>query len=274
MKKLLWIYLFTLLLGCTTGENQQEQTDAPASDSVANSPDAAGATARPVAYSQLQGVWVNTSFQRTLETTRSLRQAVTDVPTISFFEEDGQRVVFVNLAFREGISVPVANLRQEGGSLKNEEFEISLNADQSQLTLRLAGDLRKRNAVTFRRLTSARLNSLDEEHDAVLAYLNKAVLAGTYRDKQGNTYQFTPDMKAILPEVSFTYEFGTGGVFSDCDGIYAVEGGAGRQSLGFAWKGQTLHLFRTSPDPENPDGLVCEGQPFAELTRVENLQGY
>jgi hypothetical protein len=271
MKKLFWIYLLALLLGCTTGETQQEQTDAPTSDPVASSPEASSATAQPVAYSQLQGIWVNTSFGRTLETTRSPRQAATDVPTISFFEEDGQRVVFVNLAFREGITVPVANLQQDGGSLKNEEFEINLNADQSQLTLRLAGDLRKKGAITFRRLTKARLNSLDEEHDAVLAYLNKAVLAGTYRDKQGNTYQFTPDMKAILPEASFTYEFGMGGVFSDCDGIYAVEGGAGRQSLGFGWKGQTLQLFRTSPDPDNPDGLVCEGQPFAELTRDDTL---
>jgi hypothetical protein len=259
------------LWGCTTTENRQEQTDAPASDSAAVVPDAASGTASPLAYDQLQGVWLNTSFQRALEESKSPGKALTDVPNVSFFEEDGVQVVFVNLGFREGITAPLENLRQGGGVLKNEELEIRPNADRSQLSLRLSGERGSKELMTFRRLTSAPLHSIDEEHDAVLAYLNKQLLAGTYRDKSGKTYQFTPDMKAVLPDGTFNYEFGLGGMFADCDGIYAVEGGTGRQALGFAWKGQTLQLFRTKPDPENPDGMVCEAQPFAELTRTENL---
>jgi hypothetical protein len=265
MKRFYLISLLTLAMGCTTTEQKGEQATSPAADSVA----AAAPASRRVDYDQVRGIWINTQFELTLRQTLSPRQAAAaEVPNVSFYREEGEPVAFVNLGFREGITVPLDSLQPAGSGLRNREVEIEFTPDRTGFSLRLLNGQPMSRPATFRRLNDEAFNSLDEEHEALLGYVNGVVLAGEYQDAEGNTYQFTPEMKAVLPDASFTYELALNDLFTDCDGIYAVEGGAGRTSLGFSRKGDALRLYRTRPDPENPDGVVCEKKPYAELTRT------
>ncbi len=268
------ISLLALAMGCTTTEQKGEQANSPAADSVTAAAQATDSVAAPTRrradYDRMRGIWINTQFEQTLRQTLSPRQAAAaEVPNVSFYQEEGEPVAFVNLGFREGITLPLDSLQPSGSALRNREVEIEFTPARTGFSLRLLNGQQMSRPANFRRLNDAAFNSLDEEHEALLGYVNGVVLAGEYQDAEGNTYQFTPGMKAILPDASFTYELALNDLFTDCDGIYTVEGGAGRTYLGFSWKGDALHLYRTKPDPENPDGVVCEKKPYVELTRTD-----
>ncbi len=83
------------------------------------------------------------------------------------------------------------------------------------------------------------------------------------------------DIKVNL--VDLPYELEMNVIVKGCDGVFSRLGGSSklpkRYFTGFAWKGKTLELYRTEPDPDNPDGLVREKKPFAKLTRTGPAPG-
>jgi hypothetical protein len=103
------------------------------------------------------------------------------------------------------------------------------------------------------------------------------VLAGTYEDAGGETHVLTTDMvydrgpadrQARREKTPYQLEMNV--PVNKCDGVYgsAGAGGAPRAYTAFAWRGKTLELYRTEPDPDNPDGLIRAKKPFAKLTRT------
>ncbi|MBD0255975.1 MAG: hypothetical protein ICV83_09670 [Cytophagales bacterium] len=273
MKRLFWIGLTSLLAGCTATEQTGEQATTKAADSAA----VAGRPAVRDDYDQLRGVWLNTKFEQALEKTKSPRRAAVDVPNVSFFREEGQPVAFVNLDFREGITVPLDSLKRVGNELRHGEVTLLLSPDGRELTLQLADQARMKGKASFRRQSRADLSSLEAEHDTLMHYINRAVLAGTYADARGETHVFTTDMAYYRGPATgeeerekMRYELDMNVPVNKCDGVYGSAGvrGAPRQYTAFAWRGKTLELYRTEPDPDNPDGLVREKKPFAKLTRT------
>jgi hypothetical protein len=281
MRRLFWISLVSLLAGCTATEQTGEQATTQAADSAA----VAGRPAVRDDYDQLRGVWLNTKFERALEKTKSPRRAAVDVPNVSFFREEGRPVAFVNLDFREGITVPLDSLKRVGNELRHDEVTLLLSPDGNEMTLQLADQARLKGKATFRRVSRADLPSLEAEHDTLMRYINGVVLAGTYKSIRSHTNPvfhnqievFTADMTYYVTSVNSEreplkspYELKMNLPANRCDGVYLLGGekGGASQYVGFVWKGDTLELYHTNPDPDNPDGLVREKKPFAELTRT------
>jgi hypothetical protein len=274
MKRLFGIALVSLLAGCTATEQTGEQTTTPAADSAV----VAGRPAVRDDYDQLRGVWLNTKFGQALEKTRSLRKAAVDVPNVSFFREEGQAVAFVNLGFREGITVPLDSLQRVGNELKHDQVTLLLSPGGDEMTLQLADQARMKGKATFRRVSGSDLSSMEAEHDTLMRYLNRVVLAGAYEDDESKTHVFTPDLfyhtgsgnpQEKPAKTRYTLEMNV--PVDKCDGVYRLAGetaSSGRY-IAFAWRGKTLELFDTKPDPGNPDGLVREKKPFAKLTRTQ-----
>ncbi len=278
MKRLFWIGLISLLTGCTATEQAGEQATTTAADSAA----VAGRPAVRDDYDQLRGVWLNTKFEQALEKTKSPRRAAVDVPNVSFFREEGKPVAFVNLNFREGITIPLDSLERVGNELRHDEVTLLFSPDGQEMTLQLADQARLKGKATFRRVSRADLPSLEAEHDTLMRYINRAVLAGTYADASGETHVFTTDMVYYQGPADgqegrekMGYELEMNVPMNKCDGVYgsAAAGGAPRQYTAFAWQGKTLELYRTKPDPDNPDGLVREKKPVAKLTRTGPAPG-
>jgi hypothetical protein len=281
MKRLFWIGLMGLLAGCTATEQTGEQATTKAADSAA----VAGRPAVPDDYDQLRGVWLNTKFEQALEKTKSPRRAAVDVPNVSFFREEGEPVAFVNLDFREGITIPLDSLKRVGNELRHDEVTLLLSPDGQEMTLQLADQARLKGKATFRRRSRADLPSLEAEHDTLMRYINKVVLAGTYKSIWSHTNPifnddidvFTADMIYYMTSTNSKreplkspYELKMNLPVNRCDGVYLLNGEKGgvSQYVGFTWKGDTLELYHTNPDPDNPDGLIREKRPFAELTRI------
>ena len=274
MKKFLWMGL-CLLAGCTATEQTGEQTTTPAADSAV----VAGRPAVRDDYDQLRGVWLNTKFEQSLEKTQSLRKAAVDVPNVSFFREEGKAVAFVNLGFREGITVPLDSLQRVGNELKHDEVTLLLSPGGGEMTLQLADQARMKGKATFRRVSQSDLPSMEAEHDTLMRYINRVVLAGVYEDDQNKTHVFTPDMlyhtgpgnpQERPAKNRYTLEMNV--PVDRCDGVYRMAGEAassGGRYTAFAWRGKTLELYDTRPDPKNPDGLVREKRPYAKLTRTQ-----
>jgi hypothetical protein len=274
MKKILWMGL-CLLVGCTATEQTGEQTTTPAADSAV----VAGRPAVRDDYEPLRGVWLNTKFEGALEKTKSPRKAAVDVPNVSFFREEGRPVAFVNLGFREGITVPLDSLQRVGNELKHGEVTLLLSPGGDEMTLQLADQARMKGKATFRRVSRADLPSMEAEHDTLMRYINRVVLAGTYKDNSGNfPHVFTEDMmygkdagNIKIKMIDLPYELEMNMAVRGCDGVFSQLRDrkiGGLFYTGFAWKGKTLELYRTEPDPDNPDGLVREKKPFAKLTRT------
>ncbi|HEX8528841.1 MAG TPA: hypothetical protein VF646_02425 [Cytophagales bacterium] len=269
MRRFFWIGLIGLLSACTATEQTGEQATTKAADSAA----VAGRPAVRDDYDQLRGVWLNTKFEQALEKTKSPRRAAVDVPNVSFFREEGRPVAFVNLDFREGITIPLDSLQRVGNELRHDEVTLLLSPDGEEMTLQLADQARLKGKATFRRRSRTDLPSLEAEHDTLMRYINGVVLAGTYADAGGETHVFTTGMvyyggKEGREKMPYALEMNV--PVNKCDGVFASAGAAGtpRTYTAFAWRGKTLELYRTEPDPDNPDGLVRAKKPFAELTRT------
>jgi hypothetical protein len=102
--------------------------------------------------------------------------------------------------------------------------------------------------------------------DALEAQVNRAVIAGKYKDQEGRSYEFTQSGEAVLPDRSFPYEIALDVKAGNCDLVHSHRERApeGKERLGFAWKDGVLQLFTTKALKQ--DRYACEAKPFAILT--------
>lgn len=116
------------------------------------------------------------------------------------------------------------------------------------------------NFARKRFLTYLRLN------EPLETFVNRAVLAGQYRDAEGQSYEFTEGGEAILPDRTFQYEVSLDPGRARCELIisHRERESEGEERIGFRWKGATLQLFEvTGKKPP----YKCRAAPFAALTR-------
>ncbi len=116
------------------------------------------------------------------------------------------------------------------------------------------------NFAKKRFLTYLRLN------EPLETFVNRAVLAGQYRDAEGQSYEFAEGGEAILPDRTFQYEVSLDPSRAQCELIisHREREPEGQERIGFRWKGATLQLFEVT-GKKAP--YKCKAAPFAVLTR-------
>lgn len=97
------------------------------------------------------------------------------------------------------------------------------------------------------------------------ARVNRAVIAGRYRDEQGRDWSFSEAGELSGPDGKAGYELSLAAGGAGCDFFETPDDQApgGKRRTGYAWKSGRLSLFATTGD--NPSRLRCESKPFAVL---------
>jgi hypothetical protein len=103
--------------------------------------------------------------------------------------------------------------------------------------------------------------------EPVPAYLNRRLLAGSYRDTKGRAWTFTADGKAKWPDRAFAYAISIDASEADCDYIFFAKQGevGGTQRYGFRWENGRLRLYSIAY-PENGAAPIHCDKLLAELT--------
>lgn len=227
----------------------------------------------------IEGTWISQAYLQQLQSTRSPRSAGSRTPPLVIKvqrEERSYPIVitdFHNAAIQFLLEVepngkPGAYrmvVAPEDGVVSSSDvtyipFRGEKNEQGKFDKLSIADPfLAKRKFLTFLRLP-----------EALEAYVNRAVIAGKYQDREGRSYEFTQSGEAVLPDRSFPYEVALDPKAGNCDLLHSHRERApeGKERLGFAWKGGALQLFKTKTLKE--DRYACEPQPFLVLTPQPN----
>jgi len=105
--------------------------------------------------------------------------------------------------------------------------------------------------------------------EPVPAYLNRRLLAGTYKDAKGKTWKFSPDSQATWPGQSFRYEISIDDSEADCDYLFYEKKGevGGYKRYGFRWQKETLRLYEIAYPDDGAAPIHC-GKLLTELKPV------
>lgn len=100
----------------------------------------------------------------------------------------------------------------------------------------------------------------------VSPYINRLVIAGTYKDEKGATWTFTEAGEARWPDRTFRYDLSMNDPGANCDYLQTEDLKDGDQNLrfGYAWKADKLSIF---PARVAGKRVRCEARPIAVLTR-------
>jgi len=231
----------------------------------------------PPILADLEGTWVSTPALLTIETARSghafpLRRLEFVLSTESgipgrLFWTDGRDVSW--RALKE-----VAGKEGEGWLVVG-PWEVRKPAakEWSRVRFRIERDLLGR-AISLSLLDREFRQDLFEipllhVQEPLATRLNRVILAGTYRDIEGRTWEFTETGQARWPERRFPYEISLDATGSDCAILFTPERGqpGNRHRWGYRWERGLLLLFEVAYDsPAMP--IHCMATPIAELRRV------
>lgn len=224
-----------------------------------SSPALAGA-APPSSPRDLAGIWVAGKALHTILERRSPHAAVAENVTISEgrltwsngHEASWRRIVRVEGPADRPVLI-TGPWEQENPAPK----------DLVHVPLRLERDAAgKVRSLTFldAKLVEAHGQPWTRVDEPVSVWLNRRLLAGTYRDAQGRTWKFTPEGKAVWPGQSFSYEVSIDESEADCDYIFFSKPGevGGTKRYGFRWQKGTLRLYSIAYPEDGAAPIHCE----------------
>jgi hypothetical protein len=229
--------------------------------------------AAPPALHDLMGNWVAGKALRTILAKRSPHAAVAESVTITpAVSGPGGR-----LAWSDGHEASWRTVLRLDASAPDRivlitgpwEQEAPKQADLVRTSLRLERDAAgKVKALTFLDDTLVQAKGEPWVHldEPVPAYLNRRLLAGTYRDAQGRSWSFTPDGRAKWPDAAFAYEVSIDESEADCDYIFFAKEGevGGTKRYGFRWANGRLRLYSIAYPEDGAAPIHCD-QLLAEL---------
>ena len=224
----------------------------------------------------LEGTWIARDYLERLRNSRAphatARQATgvaikiaKDGPTYPILITNFQKailnfVIDIQPDVKPG-SYRLAVAQQDGPGISSTELTyIYFRGRRDSQGVFQALSIAEPNFARKRYLTYLRLG------EPLETFVNRSVLAGTYRDADGQSYEFTEAGDAVLPDRSFLYEVSLDPTRASCELIisHREREPEGKERIGFAWKGAALHLFEvTGKKPP----YRCKGKPFAVLTR-------
>lgn len=232
----------------------------------------------PVTMEALAGDWLLEPFAAALLTTRSPLAAATVAEPIGlmFHDQDGKRGLVVT-SFHETLSFELRGLdalREGAATLVLAPAEAGAAAAPAESWRRVGVEV-KRDADGLVRLRATLWGDENAEEIyrrlavSIPTWVNTQLLAGEYRDGRGLPWRFSAAGLAQTPEAGFPYEIALDLSETDCDYFQTPDPNepGGQRRIGFAWQGESLHLFRIRYD--RPAPISCEREPWAVLARVK-----
>ncbi len=276
-----------LVMGLSVAAGALHARDKPAAPANAAAPQGADAATKQdkprspkqqdrVFPKDIEGTWIARSYAQKLASTRSPRAAGSaNVATAIKIQRDNRSYPMLITNFQRAVLQAVIDVQPDkkpksyrlavakedtgvvyAGELSYIYFRGERGKDGVFKTLEIAEPhFSKRKFTTYVRLDG------DLE-----TYVNKAVIAGEFRDAQGGAYAFSETGEAVLPDRKFIYEVVLDPSAARCDLLvsHTEREPESKERIGFSWKGNTLQLFKAT-GAKAP--LICGAKPFAELTR-------
>jgi hypothetical protein len=224
----------------------------------------------------LEGTWIARDYLERLRNLRGPHATARQAAGIAIkIEQEGSTWPILITNFQKAITSSVIDIQPAGkpgsyrltvakqdrpGLTATDLTYIYFRGERDQNGLFQTLSIAEPNFARKRYLTYLRLS------EPLETFVNRAVLAGTYRDADGQSYEFTEEGEAILPDRSFQYEVSLDPNRAGCELIisHREREPGGKERIGFAWKGATLQLYQVSG--KKPP-FKCKAAPFAVLTR-------
>jgi hypothetical protein len=253
----------------------QEQSADPEARPAEPKPPAARYKDR-VYLKDLQGTWIARDYLERLRNLRAPHATARQATGIAVrIDQDAHTWPILITNFQKAIlnfiidvqpdakpgSYRLAVAKEDRAGLSSTEltyiyFRGERDANGAFQTLSIAEpNFAKKRFLTYLRLT-----------EPLETFVNRAVLAGKYRDAEGQNYEFTEGGEAILPDRTFQYEVSLDPGRAQCELIisHREREPQGQERIGFGWKGATLQLFEVTG---RKAPYKCKAAPFAVLTR-------
>ena len=224
----------------------------------------------------LQGTWIARDYLERLRNLRAPHATARQATGIAIkIQQEGRGYTIIFTNFQKAIQNYVIDIQPD---VKPGSYRLAVAKEDrsgisaSELTYVYFRGERDANGV-FQTLSIAEPNFAKKRfltylrlNEPLETFVNRAVLAGKYRDAEGQNYEFTDAGEAILPDRTFQYEISLDPSRASCELItsHAERDPAGKERIGFAWKGAALQLYEVTG--KNPP-FKCRSSPFAVLTR-------
>jgi hypothetical protein len=222
----------------------------------------------------IEGIWINEEYVRTLTTMRSPHAAARQVPPVVIaVKPEGRTHPIVVTDFNKAAINAVLEVEPDAkpgfyrlvlgtddrpvasSEVKYLYFQGTRNAQGKFDRLRFAEIFFMKGKWADYRLLTGEVNP----------FINRLVLAGSYRDDKGRPWEFTEAGAARWPDQKFNYELSLNDPGAGCEYLQ-TEGamsGADKKRYGFAWKGGKLSIF---PAKLADKKVRCETKAIAILT--------
>jgi len=224
---------------------------------------------------ELEGIWVNVKYLEALSGSRMPHATARKVqPVVIKIQREGGTYPIVVTNFDKA-TVQVV-LEVEPGEKPN-LYRLVLGPDNRPVSSAEVQYIWMRGARNadgkFDRLEMAEPTLMKGKWaeylfsgDELASRLNRAVLAGRYKDANGKPWEFSDAGEAYWPEGTFKYEISfndprAGCEYLETEDLKATDGG--RLRYGFAWRQGKLVLYRATLANKR---VRCEAKPFAILT--------
>jgi hypothetical protein len=222
----------------------------------------------------IEGIWINEAYMKALAQVRSPHAAARKAPPVVIaLKREGRAWPIVVTDFNKASMQAVLDVEPDA---KPQRYRLVVGPDDrpvSSSEVKYIPFQGTRNAAGgFDRLTIAEPTFLKGKYGDFLRLpgelspsLNRIVLAGTYRDEKGRTWEFTEGGEARWPEQKFFYELSLNDPAAGCDYLQTedIREGEDKKRFGYAWKGGKLSIF---PARLAGKKVVCEARPLAVLS--------
>ncbi|MDX9889037.1 MAG: hypothetical protein RBS51_07260 [Anaerovoracaceae bacterium] len=159
---------------------------------------------------KITGTWVNEEYKNNLTSTKSPYRSICELPWLEILADNNE--IFYNeyLNFHEGGT---------GGTITdivfdadNNRYDIELKSyfENSLIELQpsiiISENPGEGSSIIYTNQEGEIVHQFFQIDKSPALYANEVILAGSYKDSEGNQYTFTNDGKAIWPQESFDYQ--------------------------------------------------------------------
>lgn len=223
---------------------------------------------------QLEGIWIKARYLEALEKSRMPHQTAKKVPPVVIgIQRQGRSYPIVMTDFDKASVQAVLDVEpgQEPGL-----YRLVIGPDDRPISSTEVKYLwfrgTRNDEGRFERLQMAELVfSKGKWADYIFSgeelapRVNRAVLAGKYKDDKGANWEFSGDGEAYWPDRTFAYEISLNDPAAACEYIEAedLKSADGKQRYGYAWRAGKLLLYNARLVKKS---VRCDPRPFATLT--------
>lgn len=225
-----------------------------------NKPAEKQAALKPSVLETLNGTWVAEKYLNALKANKS---PFADTPDCVIFNAAEKKLTWTS--FHESFDQVVAGSGQE-----NNLYFLNVTAPQTteppvkKVNFSLANDILifLEPGITHR--TNERFVKIN---DTLPKHANKLLLAGKYKDSEGNFFEFTEDGQAKWPTMSFKYTFILDSSEANCPYINTdIQNGSGSiVRFGYKWVAGQLYFFDITAE-DAP--ISCSKLPIFSLSKL------